>query len=151
YPVYKKDAKKQERQADVVEDRRVAQVGEREGALYLEPHAVVAAEYLERDAEVIEHLRESERDHDEVDAAGADRDRADGERDQRRGADRDRPLQPAARHAVESEDADRVRADTEVSGVAERHHAAVAEDQVEAGGGNPEDQDAPHEVDVEGL
>ena len=47
-------------------------------------HAVVAAVGLEADAQVVEHLGEGQRDHDEVHAAGPERDRADHQRHQRR-------------------------------------------------------------------
>src|SRR5438874_2381688 len=75
----------------------------------------------------------------------------DDERGEGGGADRDRPLCPAAGDAVESEDADRVGTEAEIRGVTERHHAAVTEDQVEAGCGDGEDHHAPYEVDVERL
>ena len=52
------------------------------------------------------------------------RDRADDERG--------REVHPAVADAVERQDADRVRADADVHRVAEAHHRAVAEDQVEA-------------------
>src|SRR5882672_6476784 len=60
-----------DREHQVVEGVGVVEVDEtRELALHLEAHAVVAPVFLDRDSEVIEHLRERERDHDEVDAAG---------------------------------------------------------------------------------
>ena len=71
--------------------------------------------------------------------------------DERRGDHRDQQVDPAVADAVEAEDADRVGADAEVGGVAERDQAAVAEDQVEAHRGDGEDQDAPRQVEVERL
>ncbi len=47
--------------------------------------------------------------------------------------------------------ADRVPANAEVGGVAERHEAAVAEDQVQADRRDGEDHDAAREIDVEAL
>jgi hypothetical protein len=125
-----------------------ASISARELALHLEPHAVIAAVLLHRVAEVVEHLREGERDHDEVDAARAHRDGADHQRHQRRGEDGHGPLQPAAVIAVEGENAYRVAADAEVGGVAEGHQPAVAEDQIEAGGRDGEDHHTAQKVDV---
>ena len=136
---------------EIVEVQRIAQVEQRKAAAGLQPHAVVAAEQRERDAEVVQHLGEGERDHDEVDAARPDRHRADGERHQRRGRDRGAEMQPPARKAVEGENPGGVGPDAEIGRVAEGHHAAVAEDQVEADRRDGEDHDAPHEVDVERL
>src|SRR3954464_9201005 len=140
-----------EREAQVVELYGVAEVDEAELAAGLEPHAIVAAEDVERDAEVIEHLREGEGDHDEVDSARADRHGADRERHDGGCADRDQPLQISIRDAVEGEDAHRVGADAEIRGMAEGHQSAIAEDQVQARRGDGEDHDPPHEIDIERL
>ena len=128
------DGGEQQREAEIVELRPVGeieQVGELAAAG--DGQAVVAAVAVEADAEVIDHLREGERDHDEVDAARAQRERADDQREQRGDGERDRPLHEAGRDAFLRQDADRVAADAEIGGMAEAHHAAVAEDQVEAG------------------
>ena len=143
--------KQHQHQHQVIELDGIVQVHEPELAAALQAHAVVAAELGDRDAEVVQHLREGERDHDEVDAARADRHRADGERDERRRRDRDEHVQPAVEDAVEAEDADRIGADADVGGVAEGDEAAVAEDQVEAHRGDGEDHDPPREVEVERL
>src|SRR2546422_2792063 len=66
-PPAQKQEEEEQRQDDVVERRRVSQVDEPgELATRLERHPVVAAVGLEADPEVVEHLRERERDHDEV-------------------------------------------------------------------------------------
>ena len=49
------------------------------------------------------------------------------------------------------EDPDRIGADAEVGRVAEGHHAAVAEDQVEADRGDGEDHHAAQQVEVKRL
>jgi len=54
----------------------------------------------------VDHLRKGERDHDEVDPARAQRERADGEREQRRCEERDRPLQEARADAFIGKNAD---------------------------------------------
>ena len=48
-------------------------------------------------------------------------------------------------------DGDRVGAEAEIGGVTEAHHAAVAENEIEAHGGDGEDHDPPEEIEVEGL
>ena len=65
--------------------------------------------------------------------------------------DRGRPGDPQAGDAFGDEDADDVGAGAEERGVAEGHHAAVAEHQVEAGRRHGVDQDAAGEADVEEL
>src|SRR5262249_56231470 len=65
-----------------------------------QPHSVVAAVGLEADAEVVEHLGECERDHDEVHAAGPERDRADHQGYQRRRRDGEAELDESVRDAV---------------------------------------------------
>src|SRR5258707_9397865 len=77
-PVPHEESEDKDREDQEVEGVGVVEVDQaRKLALHREAHAVVAAVLLDRDAEVIQHLRERERDHDEVDAARADRDRAD--------------------------------------------------------------------------
>ena len=148
-PVSQEHEQQHHAERDVVEGHRVAQVDQPgELALALESHAVIAAVDVERDAKVVEHLGESERDHDEVDAAGAHRHRADGRGDQSAGADRHQQVDPAVGDAVEAEDAHGIGANAEIGGMAEGHQPAVAEDQVQADGGDGEDQDAPRQVDV---
>ena len=60
-------------------------------------HAIVAAVDVEADAEEVDHLAEGERDHDEIDAAGAQRDGADGKRCKGRRRDRDGEMQRGRR------------------------------------------------------
>src|SRR5437899_112470 len=87
-PVAQDQEEHEQRQNEVVERVRVPEVDE-PGELAARPerHPVVAAIGLEADPEVVEHLREGERDHDEGDAAGPDRDRTDDERRHRRHRD----------------------------------------------------------------
>ena len=47
------------------------------------------------------------------------------------------------------QDADGIAADAEIGGVAEAHHAAIAEDEIEADGGEPEDDDAREQREQE--
>ncbi len=130
-------------QADVIELRLVGEIDRRdELAALVDGEPVVAAVARQPGDDVIGHLREGERDHDEIDAARAQRQRADHQRKQRRSGKRHRPLHEAGDDALMREDADGIAADAEIGGVAEAHHAAVAEDEVEAHRGEREDQDA---------
>ncbi len=49
------------------------------------------------------------------------------------------------------EDAGDIGADSDEGGVAEAHHAAIAEDEIEADGGDRHDDDAREKSDVERL
>jgi hypothetical protein len=113
--------------------------------------AVVAAPGAGRDEQVIGHLGEGQRDHDEIDAARA---QADGADEQRQQAGREhRQREGEQRIADPGLHADRrdISAGPEERGVAERKHAAEAEHQIQAGGGQRKDQDAGGEADVELL
>src|SRR4030095_6043483 len=57
----------------------------------------------------------------------------------------------AALHPVERRDGDGIGAEAQVGGVTEADHAAVAEDEIEAHGGDGEDHDPPEEIEVEGV
>ena len=130
-------------EAEIIELHAVRQIDEAaEIAALVDRQAVVAAVAREPRCDVIRHLREGERDHDEIDAAGAQRERADHQREQRRGRKRHRPLNEAGADAFVGEHADRIAADPEIGGVAEAHHAAIAHDEIEAGRGQREDDDA---------
>ena len=127
------NARQQHRETEIIKQRLVAEIDETaELAAMVDGQAVVAAVAIEPDRHVIDHLREGERDHDEIDAAGAQAERADDERVQRGSRDRDRPLHEAGADAFLGQNADGVAADAEIGGVAEAHHAAVTQDQIEA-------------------
>src|SRR5215831_8406082 len=85
-----------QREAEIVERHFVREIDESaELAALVDGHAVVAAVPVEPDRDVINHLRESERDHDEIDAARAQAKRTDRQREQCRSRERQRPLQQA--------------------------------------------------------
>ncbi len=117
---------------DVVQGRVVAQVDDPEIAAGREAVAIVAAKLLEADSEKIEHLRESERDHDEGHAACAQTDRADQCRDDEPGNQRSRDMRVTIGDAVETQDADRIGADPDVESMAETDHRAVTENEIQA-------------------
>src|SRR6185312_1818571 len=119
-------------EAQPVERRLVAQVDQAGEAAAADVEPVVAAIGLEAGAEVIDQLREGERDHDEVDAARPERQRRHQRGPQRCRQQRDRPLHPAALDLVGRQDADRVAADADEGGMAEAHQPAIAQDHVQA-------------------
>src|SRR5215831_6710844 len=127
------DARQQQREAEIIERHFVREIDEpAELTAFVDGHAVVAAVPIEPDGDVIDHLRESERDHDEIDAARAQRKRADRERKQRRGRHCQRPLEQAGIDSILGENADGIAADSKIGGMSEAHHAAEAHDQIQA-------------------
>src|SRR5207244_4635349 len=62
-----------------------------------------------------------------------------------------RPLDEAAVDPVEGRDRYGVGPDAQVRRVAEADHAAEAQDEIEADGGDGEDHDPPEQVQIEGL
>jgi len=111
--------------------------------------AVVGAVAVEADAEIIDELREGERDHDEIDPARTQRERAHEQREQRAHEESERPLHEARRHAFLRQDPDRIAANAEIDGMSETHHSAVAEYQVEAARRDAKDDDAREQGDQE--
>ena len=141
------DHEQQQREADVVEDRLVREIDEPgKLAAPIDRQPVVGAIAVEADGDVVDHLREGERDHDEIHAACSQRQRADQKREQAGDDQRNGPLHEARRDALIGEDADDIAADPEIGRVAETHHAAVAHDEIEADGSDREDDD-PREQD----
>src|SRR5262245_33239868 len=64
----------EQQQAEIIEDRAVTQIDQvREVAAPIDGQAIVGAVAIEPDAEIVDELREGERDHDEIDAARAQR------------------------------------------------------------------------------
>ena len=152
---------RQDQEADVVEGRLVFEIENREPVPLGDAQSVVAAVHLQGDEEVVEHLRECQRDHDEVHPAGAQADGAHQQGEQRRARHRQRPHGQGALQAgqgkrpgrsvaagrVKRKDADDIGARAEVGRVAEAHHAAEAEDEVEAHRGQGEDEDPGEKPD----
>ena len=132
----------EQREAEPVERGLVAQVDQAREAAAADVEPVVGAVGLQPAADIEDELGEGERDHDEVEPARAQRQRADQGGPQGRRDDGDRPLDQAARDAVMRQDADGIAADAEEHGMAEAHHAAIAQDHVEADGGDRPDDDA---------
>ena len=146
----RKIAASEDDEHDVVESDLVAEVDEPSVGALRQRQALVAAVRLHRVDQVEHHLREGERDHDEVHAARAQRDRAD---EPARRAPTPRPP-PASRSRRWSRPSatrmlDDVGAGADERGVAEGDHAAVAEHQVQAGRGDGVDHHAAGEADVE--
>ena len=70
----------QQRPHEIIEGRSVIEIDEAaEIAVTADVEPVVAAILVEADPEEIDHLAERQRDHDEIDAGGTQRDKADDE------------------------------------------------------------------------
>src|SRR5581483_8505325 len=107
-PVHQINAAQQQRETEVIEAGAVGEIeSPAELAAPIDGETVVAAITGEAGSDVISHLPEGERDHDEMDAARAQRQCAGDEGEQRRNADRHRPLHEARDDAFGGEDADR--------------------------------------------
>ena len=124
-----------------IEQRRV--VGQAEagqGHSPIERQAVVTAPAAGRDEQVIRHLGEGQGDHDEIDATRAQADGADDQREQpgdAHGGGKDEQRLVDAGLLANGRG---IGAGTEEGRVAERHHAAEAKDEIEAGSGQRKDQ-----------
>jgi HEAT repeat protein len=69
----------------------------------IDRQAILAAIGRPGDGEIIDHLREGERDHDEIDARGAQAERADQQRRKPAHDDRDQPQHQHLVGAVDEE------------------------------------------------
>src|SRR5712671_925417 len=137
------DDGEQQPETQIVELHPVGEVDRiAERAALVDGETVVAAIAVEADRDVIDHLREGERDHDEIDAAGAQAERPDREREEGGRRQRERPLDEAGADAFLGEDPHHVSADPQIGGMPEAHHAAESHDQVEAHRRHGEDEDA---------
>jgi len=95
-----------------------------------------------------QHLAEGERHHDEINAAGAQRESADDERGERRRRDSERQRQPErAGLVLRRGERQHVAGKAEERGVAE---AAEADDEVQRHRQEPHDQDLGRELHVVG-
>src|SRR6185437_9629563 len=114
---------KQQSETEIVECRAVTEVDQAvEPATVIDGEAIVAAVAVESDGDVIDHLRECQRDHYEIDAARAQTERADDKGVERRSPNRDRPLNEAGTDAFLGQNPDRITANSQIGGVAEAHH-----------------------------
>jgi len=146
------NGRNQQQKAQVIELRPVGEIDRtRKGASLADAQPVVGAVAIEPYAEIVDELREGERDHDEIDAASAQRQCPHDKGKQRAGNDRERPLHEPGRYAFEGQDAHRITADSEIDGMPEADHAAVAENEVEAGRRHRQDQNAGKERHQEGV
>src|SRR6185437_2944443 len=137
------DHAEQAGEAEIIKLHAVGEVDEpREIAALVDGEPVIAAVTRKPRGDVIGHLRKGERDHDEVDAAGTKRQRADDERKQRGGCERHGKLQESGAKSFLRQDADGIAADAEIGGMAKAHHAAITHDQIEARRRQRQDHDA---------
>src|SRR6516165_4804971 len=125
------------------------QTGERIARRNGEP--VVAAEGRERARREEGHLPEGERDHDEVDAAGAQTNHAGQERICRGHGERDRERDERVGDAIDRENADGIGADADEGGVSERDQRAVADEKIERDRGDGEDHHSRSQADEIGA
>src|SRR5215211_1222853 len=130
---------------DIIERLIVPQQVEAESRIAdMDRQPVVPAVRRERACREVCHLPEGERDHDEINALGAQA--HDAGRDGEQGCDqkRRRQREEAVIDAMRGKDADRIGAQPDERGMAERDQRAVANDQIEAERRDGEDHH-PHE------
>ena len=151
----KREHRDQQHEHAVVDVRRVGEIERREAADRrdrLEIHAdpVRAAAEFRVVEEEIEHLREREGHHDEVDALHAHDEHADRERRDSGREHRRRQREPeVGRLVLRRHQAERVRADAEERRVAERDEPGVSDEKVERKREDREDHHLGDELDVE--
>ena len=98
-----------------------------------------------------QHLAEGERHHDEIDAAGAQRESADGERGERRRRDGERQRQPErAGLVLRRGERQHIAGKAEERGVAKADEAAEADDEIQRHRQKAHDQDLGGELHVVG-
>ena len=145
----------QEDEHAVIDVRRVREVKGRKGAdggdrLEVHADAVRSAAELGVVEDEIEHLRERERHHDEVDALHADDEQPDHERRDGRSQHCRRQREPEiGRFVLGRHQAERVRADAEERRVPERDETRVPDEEVERKREDRENHDLGDELDVE--
>jgi hypothetical protein len=123
---------------------------DRRDRLEVHADAVRSAAELRVVEDEIEHLRERERHHDEVDALHAYDEHADRQRRECRGEHRRRQREPEVRRLVlRAHQPQRIGADPEVRGVAERDETGIADEEIEREREDREDHDLRDELDVE--
>ncbi len=108
---------------------------------------VVAAIRRERRGDEVDHLPERERDHDEIDAFGAQTDDAGQPRKQHGPGDRDRQRDKRIADAVRGENADGIGAEPDEAGMAEGNQPAVTDQHIERDRGDRKHHDAGAEID----
>jgi hypothetical protein len=113
--------------------------------------AVVAAPVAQALGEIIGHLRECERHHDELETAGAQRERSDTQCDQHRDRHRAGPDHDGLGDAVDRQHSGRVGADAEQGGLSESDEPGIAEQQVDAERGHAVDCDLGRKARVVGA
>ena len=134
-------------EADVVERAVVRQnLKARECRAHPDREAVVAAIGRKRACGEERHLAERQRDHDEVDALGAQAHDAGREREQRRHAERERERDQRFVDSMRRQNADRIGAEPDERRMAERHQRAVADQQIERERRDGEDHHARDEA-----
>ncbi len=138
----------QQRQHDVVEGGVIGERDEAETVALGQGEAVVAAPIAQALGEVIDHLREGECHHDELEAAGTQRQRPDRKRDQHGDQYRERPDDERVGQAEDGEHAGGIGADPEQRRLPERDQPGIAEQQVYAERGHAVDRDLGGEARV---
>ncbi|MDF9789472.1 hypothetical protein M2440_000173 [Methylorubrum extorquens] len=102
---------------------------------------VAPRDAAERVGQEVEHLREGQRQHHEVDALAADRDPAHHRRHESAYAQRNRKHHGGRQPGPDKAEAGHVAADPEEDALAEGEEAGIAEQQVAGSDRQPKDQD----------
>src|SRR5712675_995752 len=121
------DAAEEQCEAEIIELGAIAEIDQvGKLAFAIDGLSVVATIAIESNRNEIGHLRKGERDHDEIDAARTQRERANDECKQGGGKDSNWPLQEAGCDAFEAQNSNRIAADAKIDGVTKTHHTAIA-------------------------
>ena len=109
----------------------------------VDAHSVITAEGFEADEQEIQHLREGQRDHDEIDSRRPQRQEADHQPHGPADGKADHRVRPAIVKSVELADADTIGPDADKGGMAEGHHPAISQNKVQPHRGHSK-QHNPH-------
>ena len=160
------DRREKQDDAEKVELQPVEHVEARKLVPHIDRHAVLPAIGGPRDGEIVDHLSEGERDHDEEDAAGperqdTDKHRRDGRDDHGDGPEDQHLVGPFDQEGrlhqrlivlgVKGENARRIAAKAKERRMAEGHHAAEAKRDVQPDARHGEDNDLGYEGDDKRL
>ena len=142
---------RQQCQHHKVENRVIGQIERTERRALRQGQAVITAPSLERNDKVVGHLGKCQGDHDEIDPARSQTDRADQQCEQGGKGRCRRPGEGRRIHPVHREDGNAVGARPEKCRVTEGNHAAKTNHQIEARCSQRENKHATGQTDIEAL
>ena len=133
---------------EIVETEWIIKIDQTAEGTAVGGHPVISSEFLEADAEKIDHLSKCQGDHDEIDSAGPQTHHPDHQGKSSTDQQGHGKLDESVVNSVITKDPNGISADSQINRMSETDHSPETENQVKTHGGQGKDHDPAEHLGI---